>query len=323
MPNSRRYLGFAATLLAMGAPASRARAQPQAQGFALERFYPSAPGGGWFVMDALDMQGGLGGAMALTLGYARNPLRVSDGSQHLSVVSNEALADFGFAVTYSRFRLSLGMDMPLAVTGGSGTVGGYSFAAPSVNPRTNPDTLSDYRIGFEARILGRSEGRFRLGASAQLVIPNGHRADYDTDGTFRAMGRLLFAGDVKSFSYAAQLGVHVRPLDDAPAPGTPRGSELLFGLAAGARLSRVGRWALLLGPEVYGETAFRSFFGETTTGIEGLLTGRLEGTGEGPQLRMKLGVGGGIDSSFGAPEWRILVALELFTRHSDRGSDGK
>jgi hypothetical protein len=317
MLNSSRYrvLGFAALLMVTTASASHVQAQQQSQGFAVERFYPSAAGGGWFVMDALDMQSDLGGAMALTLGYARNPLRIADGAQNLAVVSNAAFAGFGFAITHTRFRLSLDMDMPLVITGDSGTVGGYSFAAPSVNPGANPDTLSDYRIGFDARIFGQPSGRFRLGAGAQLVIPNGHRADYDSDGTLRAMGRILFAGDVGRFSYAGHLGVHMRPLDDSSAPGSPHGSELLFGAAAGARLSVGSRWALLLGPEVYGETALRSFFGENSTGIEGLMTGRIEGTGEGPQLRVKLGLGGGIDSNFGAPELRILVALELFTHH--------
>ena len=66
--------------------ASRARAQQQPQGFAVERFYPSAPGGGWLVMDALDMHGGLGGAVALTSGYARDALRIRDGSRTLPVV---------------------------------------------------------------------------------------------------------------------------------------------------------------------------------------------------------------------------------------------
>ncbi len=329
MPSSSRCraLGFAVALLAVSASASRAQAQQQSQGFAVERFYPSAPGAGWFVMDALDMHGGLGGAMALTLGYARNPFHIGESAQNLAVVSDQAFADFGFAVTYSRFRLYLNVDMPLVITGvitgESCTVGGYSFTSPSVNPGANPDTLSDYRVGFDARILGRPSGRFRLGAGAQLIVPNGHRADYDSDGTFRAMGRVLFAGDGGRFSYAGQLGVHIRPLDDSPAPGTPRGSELLFGVAAGSRLSVGSRWALLLGPEVYGETAFQSFLGGTTTGIEGLLTGRLEATGEGPQLRVKLGAGGGIDPNFGAPELRILVALEIFTHHSDHGDDGK
>jgi hypothetical protein len=320
MPNSswHRALGFAAVLLAMGASASRAQAQQQAQGFAVERFYPSAPGGGWFVMDALDMQGGLGGAMALTLGYARNPLRIADGLQSLSVVSDEATADFGFAVTYRCFRLSLDMDMPLVITGEGGTVGGYAFAAPSVNPGVNPDTLSDYRIGFDARILGQPGGRFRLGASAQLFIPNGHRADYDTDDTFRGMVRALLAGDVEHFAYAGQLGVHIRPLDDSPTPGSPRGSELLFGAAGGAKLP-VGRgadWAVVVGPEIYGATAFRSFFAANGTALEGLLSGRLEGTRvNSVQMRFKLGVGAGIDQHFGAPEWRLVLGIEMFNHN--------
>lgn len=318
MPSSsRRYVGLVVALLATGAGASRARAQQQAQGFAVERFYPSAPGAGWLVMDALDMQGGLRGAMALTLGYARNPLRVADGSRNLSVVSDEAVADFGFAVTYRRFRLSLGMDMPFVLTGTGGSVGGYTFTAPSVNPGSNPDTLSDYRIGFDARIVGQPGGIFRLGASAQLMIPNGHRADYDTDDTFRAMGRVLFAGDVGRFTYAGQLGVHVRPLDDSPVPGSPRGSELLFGAAAGAQLAPGARWRFILGPEIYGESAFRSLFGDGATGIEGLMTGRLEMTGAGPSLRLKLGAGGGIDAKFGAPDWRIVVGIEYFPGGSE------
>jgi hypothetical protein len=320
MPNSswHRASTVAAVLLAAILSPSRAQAQQQAQGFAVERFYPSAAGAGWFVMDALDMQGDLGGAMALTLGYARNPLRIADGSQNLSVVSDEASADFGFAVTYRRFRLSLNMDMPLVITGNSGTLGGYSFKSPSVNPGTDPDTLADYRVGFAARILGQSDGPFRLGASAQLVIPNGRRGDYDTDDTFRGMVRALFAGDVGHFAYAGQLGVHLRPLDDSPTPGSPRGSELLFGAAGGAKLP-VGRgadWAVVVGPEVYGATALRSFFSSSDTALEGLLSGRLEGTRVNrAQLRFKLGAGAGINRQFGAPEWRVVVGIEMFNRN--------
>src|SRR5260370_39812697 len=71
-----RAFAFGAMVLGASAYAPCARAQPQQpqpqhpQGFAVERFYPSAPGGGWFVMDALDLRGGLGGALALTTGYA-------------------------------------------------------------------------------------------------------------------------------------------------------------------------------------------------------------------------------------------------------------
>lgn len=326
----------------------RAEAQQQAQGFALDRLYLSAPGGGWFVMDTLDMHGGLGGAVSLTTGYAHDPLRVrtSDGSQRLTVVSDEALTDIGFAATYGRFRAYLNFDTPLTVQGQGcppaphdatcGIVGAYQFTAPNsgqaftpsgVNPATAPDAFADARIGFDVRLLGSWRSPLRLGAGAQLFVPspNTVRSEYLTDGTFRAMGRLLAAGDVGAFSYAGQVGVHVRPMDASPTPGGPAGSELLFGLAAGPKFS-VGKnqaMSLVVGPEVFGETAFRSFFGSSATGVEGLLGGRLEGNADdGGQLRVKLGVGGGLDARFGAPEWRMVLAVELFDRHGDRDGDG-
>jgi hypothetical protein len=317
----RAVAGLVAALAAVALP-SRVVAQQQPQGFAVERFYPSAPGGGWFVMDSLELRGGLGGAASLTTGYARNPLRVTDGTTHRAVVSDEAFTDFGFAITYDRWRLYLNLDMPLVIKGQGGPVGDYTFQAPAVDVGSNPDTLWDPRIGVDVRLLGDARSSFRLGAGAQLFVPNVHqvippnpRMDYDTDGTFRAMGRLLFAGEVGPVTYAGQLGVHVRPLDDSPAPGSPQGSELLFGVAAGPRFLVGGDrgLAVVVGPEVYGETALRSFGGQNTTGLEALLSGRVEGTaGAGPQLRVKLGVSAGIDPHFGAPEWRMVLGVELF-----------
>jgi hypothetical protein len=321
---------FAAfAVLASSARDAHAQPQPrQVQGFALDRLYLSAPGAGWFVMDTLDMHGGLGGAMALTTGYEHDPLRVSDGAQRLTVVGDEVLADFGFAATYDRFRLYIDVAMPFVVDGTEGTVGGYQFSRPNpreqytpqgVNPSTTPDALTDGKVGFDARLLGEARAPFRLGAGAQLFIPspNTPNSEYLSDGTFRAMGRLLFAGDVGHATYAAQLGVHVRPMDQSPAPESPQGSELLFGFAGGAKLD-VGdakKLAVVIGPEFYGETAFRSFFRGGATGFEGLLSGRLEGAAEsGGQLRVRVGAGAGLDARFGAPEWRLVVGVELFDR---------
>jgi hypothetical protein len=289
-------------------------------------------------MDALDTRGGLGGVAGLTVEYAHDPLRVrtSDGSQRLTVVSDEALMDFGLAATYDCFRLYINLDMPLDVYGSGGTVGAYRFTAPTasqpftpsgVNPSTAPDAFADGRVGLDARIVGGPSGPFRLGAGAQLLIPspNTPRSEYLSDGTFRAMFRALFAGDFAPFSYAGQVGIHVRPLDDSPIPGSPRGSELLFGLAAGVRVPAepIKGTALTLGPEVFGETAIRSPFGSDATSVEGLLSGRIEGTADdGPQVRVRLGVGMGLDARFGAPEWRALAGIEVFDRHSDRDGDG-
>jgi hypothetical protein len=309
-------------VLVMGAAslqASTARAEPPAQGFAVERFYPSAPGGGWLVMDDLDLHGPLEGAMGLVTSYAHRPLQVDDGPHRLAVVSDEAIADFSFAVMYDRWRLYVGFDMPLAIKGASCPdtgcpASGYAFSPPSVDPGPDTDTLTDFRVGIDGRILGEQGAPLRLGAGAQLWIPEGRRSDYDTDGTPRAMLRLLAAGDVGFFTYAAQAGVHVRPLDDTPIPGSPRGSELLFGVAAGARFSLdpATETTLVLGPEIYGETAFASPFDDATTGLEGILSARFErALSDKSLLRLRLGTGPGIDAHFGAPAWRALFGVEL------------
>lgn len=94
----------------------------------------------------------------------------------------------------------------------------------------------------------------------------------------------------------------------------------MFGVAGGARfnLDPVRRMDLVVGPEFWGDSAFRSLFGSNTTAVEGMLTGRIEGTAEkGPKLRLKLGLGAGLDARFGAPEWRMVFGIELFD-HNDK-----
>jgi len=318
MRSSERVAAALFVALVLGASNADAQTLPvQVQGFAVERLYTSAAGGGWFVMDDLSMHGGLGGAISLTGGYEHDPLRVatSDGSTRLAVVSDLATANVGLAGTYDRFRLYIDFGRSLASSGQSGTVGKYQLTAPSADPGTNPDTIGDPRIGADVRLLGGYADPFRLGLGVQLVVPSDNRADYVTDGTYRVMARLLFAGDLARFTYAGQLGVHIRPLDDSPAPGSPQGDELLFGVAAGAKLPVNDALRVVVGPEVFGETAFHSFLSTTGTGLEALASGRIEETGEaGPQLRFKLGAGGGLNPHFGAPEWRAVFSIEVVDR---------
>ncbi len=322
MPNSRLALAVGLFVLAF---AGRARAQQPVQGYALDRLYLSAPGGGWIVMDALDMHGGFGGAMELTMRYAHDPLRLSSGAQGFAIVSDQAAADFGFALTYDRFRIYLNMAPPLGSGGecsvqpnGVCAIGGNQFASPALDLSSYPDMLGDARIGFDARIVGKPASPFRLGAGMQLFIPNGNAGSYVTDTTYRAMLRALVAGDYGLLTWAGQLGVHIRPRDDTPIPDSPRGPELLFGAAAGARffLTDKHNSAVVVGPEIFGATAFESFFGSATS-LEGVLSARYEGAKDpGPHLRVKLGAGAGFVDHLGAPEWRLVLAVEVFD-HSE------
>ena len=189
-------------------------------------------------MDDLNISGRLGGAIALTSGYARNPLVITgpDGKQTVAVVSQQAFLDIGGAVTHDRFRAYVDIPMPLLVSGTSGTVGAYQFTAPSVSLGTTPDTVSDPRIGVDVRLLGEPGTLLRVGAGAQLIIPSGNRSDYVSDARYRAMFRFLAAGNAGAYSYAGQFGVHVRPLDEAPVTDSPNGNEFLYGSAGGAGL---------------------------------------------------------------------------------------
>jgi hypothetical protein len=316
MPSSdARFVLAIASALAVALVSTRTASAQPANGFAVERYYPSAPGAGWLVMDTLDMHGELGGAFSAVGDYASAPLRITEGGQQLAVVSREAMLDIGAAVTHQWWRLYLNLDSPLVLKGESGTLGTTTFAAPSVDLSSHPDAFADARLGFDARLIGDASSSFRAGAGAQLLIPIGTQADYDTDGTYRAMVRGLIAGDVGRASYAAQLGVHVRPLNDADVPGSPRGSELLFGAAGGVR-TRLGSCTdVVVGPELFGATAFRSLFAAGETSLEALLSARVEGmAGHGMQVRIKLGVGAGLATSLGTPAWRAVVGVEAFNR---------
>lgn len=279
-----------------------------ANGYALERFSPWRAGAGWLVLDDLSMHGGLGGALSVSTGFARRPLHLGEGGGRLDVVSSQAFVGVGAALTWDRLRLTLDFSSPLRVRGQGGVVDGTAYRSPSVDPESHPDSLADARLGFDARLLGEAGGPFRLGLGAALLFPSGDREDYQTDGTYRGVFKLLFASNLAPLLLAAHLGFHVRPLHAAPA--YPRGN--------GAVRPRVRpRWplrpdtSLVVGPELFGATAAQGLLARETTAVEGLLTARLErGTDKGPLLRFKLGVGVGLHREFGAPDWRTVLSID-------------
>ena len=292
---------------------AQGQAQDQAKGFALGRMYFSAPGAAWFVMDDLSMDGKLGGTVNLTVDHAHNPLvvRSADGTHSLAVVSEEQVADFGLAATYSRYRIYLNLTGPTYLRGNSDAIDGESFAGPRVDLGAQPDTVSDMRFGLDARVIGERESPFRLGVGAQIFVPSGNQSDYVSDGTYRAMLRLLVAGDSESFAYSGQTGVHFRKTQDVT-PGSPKGSEFLFGLAGGERFKLASSVSIVIGPEIYGASAFRSFLRPAATDFEWLLTTRIVQKQIGNrQCMVRLGAGSGFAPQFGAPEWRAVLGVEL------------
>jgi hypothetical protein len=299
-------------IAATGASARAQTAPPAAPGFAVERLDLAPAGAGWIALDDLAMQPGLGGALALEFGYEHAPLRIDDGGTRVPIVSQRSTVTLSGSVTYDRFRFSLAVESELWASGDSPIIDGYQYTAPSIDPSSHPDAIADPRLGVDVRLVGDPASVFRLGVSGELFALNGTQADYDSDGTWRGIVRAEVAGDTGAYSYAAYAGVHIRTLDDASIPGSPRGSEFVFG-AGGGVATRVGNWRAVIGPEVFGATAFEAAFGDNTTALEALASGRIEQvTGKGRQIRLRLGIGAGLDPEFGAPQWRILAGIEMF-----------
>jgi hypothetical protein len=289
------------------------------KGFAVERLNAATPGSSYVVMDDLQLEGKLGGAVSFTGGYAHNPFGVTrgNGSERLHVVEHQAAAALALAVLYDRFRFSLDFTSPVYVKGKSGTIGARRYLEPDLDIGKYPDVVSDVRIGVDSRLFGSVNGPLRLGLSTQLFVPSGKRRLYITDSTFRAILRAPFAGNVGRLAYAGYVGVHLRPLHEDRDTFGPKGSELLYGLAAGPQFAirNRGDYMVGFGPEVFGATAFDSFAGARTTGLEALLSGRLERRQEdGALLRFKLGFGEGLKREFGTPDYRCVVAIELVSR---------
>ena len=290
-------------------------AQAQDRGFALNRYEPAEPGSDWFVGESLDLRGDWRPAAGVVFDYASKPLGVYDaeGNEIASIVDSQFFAHLGGAViAWDRIRFGLNVPLLLVGTGdrvvtpqGDFTVDeGFAFGDP--------------RLGADALLLGAYGAPVSIAAGAQVFLPLGSRDAYTSDGAVRVRPRVMVAGDVSTFAYAAQVGLHLRPAGNDFA-GTTIGNELTYALSAGVRL--LDR-TLLLGPELHGATTVADPFGEESTPIELLVGGKYTLLDD---YRVGLEAGPGLTQGFGAPDVRALLSVEWFPaekRERDRDRDG-
>lgn len=310
-----RRLTWSITLLLLTISTSRANAQRMAQGFGVERLSLAPAGTTFLLMNDLAYER-LGAALSLSSAYARNPLVIADTGERrrLTVISDQAFVNLGLSVHYGRFRASIDLSSPIYARGQSGNVGQRSYVSPSVDLGSYPDKVTDLRLGLEARLFGDGRSPLRLGLGSQLFVPSGERRLYFSDETYRAIFRLLAAGDTTLLTYAAHLGFHLRPLNDRESLAGPRGNELMFGAAIGPKFSPGSARTLRaqIGPEIFGQTALQSPFTRSTTGLEVMLSARLEHLHDDrTSTRYKLGFSEAVLHEFGAAEWRLLGSIEL------------
>ena len=296
----------------------------QAPGFALDRFDPSERGSDWFTTESMDFRGHLRPAAGVVGEWARKPLvsYQADGSERAALVRDQLFVHVGGSlVAWDRVRFGLNAPVALYQAGDDATVGGSSFRAPS------SASFGDVRLSVDALAIGSYRSLASIGGGLQVYLPTGDRDAFTGDGKIRIAPRVLVAGAVEKFEYAGRIGFAYRAQNDRFA-GSPMGSELFFGAAAGIRALED---KLVVGPELWFTTVVEdsdAFFKRRTTPLEVLLGGHYAFH---PDWRAGAGVGPGLTRAFGSPQVRFVLSVEYAAAirtapppppPSDRDNDG-
>ncbi|MEO8797783.1 MAG: thrombospondin type 3 repeat-containing protein, partial [Polyangiaceae bacterium] len=318
---------FAAGFFTVGSLASR-EASAQERGFAVDKFDPSTRGSEWFTNDSLDLRGKFRPAFGLVLDYAYRPLTFknappNDDTIAASVVRNQAFLHVGGSVVlFDRLRIGANLPVALENYGHPLHVGVVNFDSPA-----HEQGVGDLSVGADFRLLGVYGDPFTLALGAQVFLPTGSRDDYTSDGNVRFQPRLLAAGDVGAFVYAARFDVEYRGLTDDYG-SVALGSTIGGGLSAGLRLADK---KLVIGPEVSVETLLSPTPANPNTGLGGDGPGAAGTYLEGffgahysvADFRFGLGGGAGFTRAYGTPVSRGLLSVEWTPRFDDdKDKDG-
>ncbi len=278
-----------------------AGARAQAQGFGLNRYNPSEAGSEWFAADTLDLRGKARPSVLVLGDWSHKPLVLydDDGDEREAIIEDQLYLYLAASINlWSRLRLSANLPFVPVSNGAEVTVDGLDYDG------TQENALGDLRLGLDLRLLGEYRGPISVALGGQVFLPTGDPAAYTGDDGVRVRPRLMAAGELGLFAYAAEVGFAYRAQDDGFA-GTPTGNEAFFAAAAGLRLAD-GR--LLIGPELFGSTVVEGgeSFERRTTPMEILFGGHYRFQSG---VSLGLGVGPGLTRGIGAPQVRALLSL--------------
>ncbi len=314
--SSGKCIGLLGALLGTLCTATPAEAQVS-NGFAVNRYEPTAAGEWSFWVDHPWYSSMRYLAAGITLNYAHNPLvfgRVnSDGSfsQATSVIEHQFLGHVDIAGSFLD-RVMIAGTVPITfLERGTAAAG----AAPA-----NGVAAGDPRLGFWVRLFGqpyKSAVSLSLGAQAWIPlrsfgVTSGVALTSSDEGVLRVMPKLALSGYAKHILWSFNAGFLYRPAarigtgvtDD----GSTVGSELQLG-AAVAYADMQRRFAIgpeaILGTQVLG-TDSTAPFTRNYTSLELLLGGHYNISN-----KVNVGLAGGIGllRTPGTPDGRVLLRI--------------
>ncbi len=311
-----------AVSLALGVALSPALAAAQSQpddGWAINRFEPTAPGDPFFVSDhpwyssTRYFAGGIG------LDHAINPLvfRAPDASGSERTV--EALSGMltGRVDLMGSFadRVGVGVSFPVALSQ-SGTPVPQSGATLGASEGV---AIGDLRVSVRARIFGHADrDGVSLHLGAHLWAPLGARASNTGDESVRVEPRLIAAGRGGPVRWSLTLAYHMRP--EHVAAQVAISSELRATAALGV-VTAGDRFTI--GPEAYVYSALSDpmsqggAFSERLWGGEAMLGAHFLA---GDAVMLGVGGGAGFGVGYGVAAGRIMATIAYAPRTSTEGA---
>ena len=302
-----RFASLFATLATFGAASAvtLSAAPALAQEVLLNQYEQPVAGDAFFSVFGPQVGGHLLPRALMTLDYGHKPFVLRNEADKVPVGQTTEVAApskgqlflhvGGSLALWDRLLVSVGMPFALYQSGDTVVSNDATLRANSGGD------VGELNIGLRGRILGEYSDPFQLSVGGRLYLPTATKA-WGGEGYVYSEPRLLLGGRQPSFVYAAHAGVKLRQQGDP--------ASLAYGVAvAGLMLDG----ALLIGPEILGETPFKTVdlaAGDFTvnTGTHAELLG-------GVQYRfvedfvVGAAAGPGLTTSVGTPVFRGLLRL--------------
>ena len=316
----QKAFGFALVLLCLAAVPSIA----EEARFPVERFRPAIDNSGIIDVDSGSVGGHLSWNVAGFANYALNPLVLQqDGQRSGALVAHRVGLDVTAALSLFEW-VQLGIDVPLLLFQTRDT----ASLASAVLDATDISAvgIGDFRLLSKVRILRQQDQFVDLAVIPAITVPTGFPVG-DT-GNYVGEGQLTFApelalsrrfgvGSAGGLKLAANIGYRLRPAERQVVNVTI-GHELTYRAGVGYRL---GSLPLEIGVTANGGTyAFQPFssgFEENPLELMGGVSYDVM-----PFLHITGGVGKGILSGFGTPDFRAFVGVRYQAFDDDQDDDG-
>lgn len=300
-------------------------ASAQQPSVALDRFRASETVRDDFHLSRPVGQGHLDWGVQLHLDYGLNPLvwernRGTSSSEQFSIVEHELVGTVGFSLgLFDRLVVFAGLPVVIWMDGEPSSV-----TAPLNIASSDSSGLGDLYLGGRVRLMGEEDDLASLALQLSVTLPTGAHGTqaYRSEDHVTVHPELL--GEVRPFEggrIVLNLGAFFRDEDTDDLANLAFEHALTFGAGVAAKVWESERNPdryLDVYAQIYGETAFASFFDRDQTNVEATVGAKyFEPSG----VSVGLAGGPGITRGFGTPDLRLIGTVG-FSPAASRDKDG-